>query len=120
MQILAGRSQTHGNSLVIMKVGKRVLGRLFLTGTSDFGKVEWTSANFLRNRRPWVSNSARNVQISALRYTVLEKRRDEIYSSQCIGKFCVDFNEDVHSKWVKRHMKYTVCGGSFFDKECKI
>ena len=64
---------------MVIKVGKRVLGRLFLTGTGDFAKVEWTSATFLPNRRPCVSNSARNVQISALRYTVPEKRSVEIY-----------------------------------------
>ena len=86
MQIVAGCPQKIGNSLVIIIVGKRVLGRLILTGTGDFAKVEWTSATFLRNRRPCVSNGARNVQISALRYMVPEKRRVEIYSSQCIGK----------------------------------
>ena len=86
MQIVAGCPQTNGNFLVIIRVGKRVLGRLFLTGKGNFAKVEWTSATFLWNRSSCVSNSGRNVQITALRYTGPEKRTVEIHSLQCIGK----------------------------------
>ena len=54
--------QNHEIVLVIIIVGKRVLERLFLSGTSDFGKVERTSV-----KRLCISGSTKNVQISASR-----------------------------------------------------
>ena len=88
-----------------------------MTGTSDFAKVEWTSATFLRNRIPCVSNSARNVQISALRNRVQKREELKYTVRSALAKFGVDFNKDVYSKWVKRHRKCTACRGSNFDKE---
>ena len=69
---VARRPQKHGNVLVIIIVGMRVLGGLFLTGTSDFGKVVWTSATISGIGRPRISSSAKNVQITASSYTVPE------------------------------------------------
>ena len=59
--------QNHEIVLVIIIVGKRVLERLVLSGTSVFGKVERTSV-----MRLCISGSTKNVQISASRYTVPE------------------------------------------------
>ena len=64
---------------------KRVLDRSFLTGTSDFGKVERTSATISRVGDPIIP-AADLGQISASRYKAPEKRRVRICSSQCSGE----------------------------------
>ena len=71
--------QKHGIILVRIIVGKCVLGRLFLSGTSNFGMVERTSATIF-GVRDCIPDSAKNVQILASRYTVPEQRRVEICS----------------------------------------
>ena len=85
-----------GIVLVIIIVGKCVLGRIFLSGTSDFGKVERTSAMIFRVR-DCISDSAKNIHISASRYTFPEWRRFEIRILQCVAKFGVDYYKDVYS-----------------------
>ena len=37
---------------MIIVMGKSVLGRLFLTGTRDFGKIEWASVTISGERNP--------------------------------------------------------------------
>ena len=88
--------QKHQIILVIIILGKCVLGRLFLSDTSDFGMVERTSAMIFRVRDT-VFPTALRAFISDSRYTVAEKRRVEICSSQCSRKFGVEFYKDVYS-----------------------
>ena len=47
---------------MIIVVGKSVLGRLFLTGTCDFGTIEWASVTISGERNPVFPDSAQNVQ----------------------------------------------------------
>ena len=55
---------------------------------------------------------------SQLRGTRFQKRVELKYTvHSAMAKFGVDLNKDVYSKWVKRHIKCTACGGSYFDKE---
>ena len=66
--------------------GKRVLDRTFLTGASDFSKVERTSATIFGVGTRDSGDRAKHVQISASRYNALEKRRIRFCSSQCSGE----------------------------------
>ena len=111
-------SQKHGIVLVIIIVGKCVLGRLFLSGTSNFGMVEQTSAAIFRVRDSVFLTALRTfkVQLRGTRF----QNREELKFAVCsaVPKFRVDFYKGVYSyKWVKRHMKSAACGGSYFEKE---
>ena len=75
--------QKHGIILVIIILGKMCSMTIIFSGTSDFGM---DISDDFRSERLRISDSAKNVQISALRYTVPEKRRVKICSSQCSGK----------------------------------
>ena len=66
--------QKHGIILVIIELGKCVLGRLFVSGTSDFGMVERISATIF-GESDTVFPTALRAFISDSRYTVAEKRR---------------------------------------------
>ena len=49
---------------------------------------------------------------------MFQKREELKYTNRsALANFGVDFNKDVYSKLVKKHMKCTACGGSYFDKE---
>ena len=111
--------QKHGNVLVIIIVGMRVLGRLFLTGTSDFRKVVWTSATISGVGDPVFPAVLRTFK-SQLRGTQFQNREVLKFAvGSAVAKFDADLNKDVYSKLVERHMKCAVCGGSYFEKECK-
>ena len=83
-------------------VGKRVLGRLFLTGTCDFAKVEWTSATFLWNISPVFPTALGTFkpQLSGARFQKREELKYTVRSA--LAKFGVYFNKDVYSKWMKK------------------
>ena len=57
-------------------VGKRVLDRSFLTGTSDFGKVERTSVTISGVRDPVIPAADLSTFKSQLRGTRLQKREE--------------------------------------------
>ena len=59
-----------------IKVGKRVLYRSFLTGTSEFGKVEWTSATIFVVGEPVIPAADLSTFKSQLRGTRLQKREE--------------------------------------------
>ena len=70
-------------------VGKRVLDRSFLTGTSDIGTVERTSATISGVGDPVVPAADLSTLKSQLRGTIYkapEKRRVRICCSQCSGE----------------------------------
>ena len=55
---------------------------------------------------------------SQLRGTRLQQREELKYTFRsALAKLGIDFNKDVYSKWIKRHMKCTACGGTYFDEE---
>ena len=90
-------------------VGKRVLDRSFLTGTSDFGKVATISGVGY----PLILSTFK----SQLRGTRLQKREELVFAvRRAVAKFGMDFYKDVCSEWVERHMQCAVCGGSYFEK----
>ena len=78
--------QKHGIILVIIILGKCVLGRLFFEWHKRFWDGRAGISDDFRSERLRISDNAKNGQISASRYTVPEKRRVEICSSQCSGK----------------------------------
>ena len=101
-------------------VGKRVLDLSFLTGTCDFGKVERTSATISGVGDPVISTADLSTFKSQLRSTRLQKREELEFAVRSeVAKFGIDFYKDVCSKWVERHMQCAVCGGSYFEKECR-
>ena len=63
--------------------GKTCTRSIILTGTSDFGKVERTSATISGMGYP---PNPKHIQISASRYKAPEKRRVSIRSSQRSGE----------------------------------
>ena len=98
---------------------KRVLDRSFLTGTSDFGKVERTSATISGVGYPLIPAADLSTFKSQLRGTRLQKREElEFAVRRAVAKFGIDFYKEVCSEWVERHMQCAVFGGSYFEKEC--
>ena len=101
-------------------VGKRVLDRSFLTGTSDFGKVERTSATISGVGDPVIPATDLSTFKSHLRGIRLQKREElEFANRSAVAKFGIDFYKDVCSEWVERHMQCAACGGSYCEKECR-
>ena len=100
---------------MIIMVGKRVLGRLFLTGTHNFGKVERTSATIARVGDPVFQTVLRmfKSQLRGSRFQDREELKFAVRSA--VAKFGVDFYKDVYSEFVERHMKCAGCGGSNFE-----
>ena len=95
--------------------GKTCTRSIILTGTSDFGKVERTSATISGVGYPLILSTFK----SQLRGTKLQKREELVFAvRRAVAKFGMDFYKDVCSEWVERHMQYAVCGGSYFEKEC--
>ena len=87
-----------------------------MTGTSDFDKVEWTSATISIVGDPVILAEDLSMFISQLQCTRLQER-DELEFAVCsaVAKFGVDFYKDVCSEWVEGHMQCAACGGSNFD-----
>ena len=57
---------------------------------------------------------------SQLRVTQFQNREVLKFAvGSAVAKFDADLNKDVYSKLVERQMKCAVCGGSYFEKECK-
>ena len=101
-------------------MGKRVLDRSFLTVTSDFVKVERTSATISGVGDPVIPAADLSTFKSHLRGTRLQKREAlEFAVRSAVAKFGIDFYKDVCSEWVERHMQCALCGGSYFEKECR-
>ena len=99
-------------------MGKRVLDRSFLTGTSDFGKVEWTSATISGEGDSVIPAADLSTFKSQLRGTRFQKREElEFAVRSAVAKFDIDFYKDVCSEWGERHMQCAACGGSYFEKE---
>ena len=97
---------------------KRVLDRSFLTGTSDFGKVEWTSVTISGVRDPVNPAADLSTFKSQPRGTRLQKREELDFAVRSeVAKFGVDFYKDVCSEWVERHMQCAACGRSYFGKK---
>ena len=95
-------------------VGKRVLDGTFLTGTSDFGKVERTSATISGVGCPLIPAADLSTFKSHLRGTRVQKREElEFAVRRAAAKFGIDFHKDVCSEWVERHMQCAVCGGPY-------
>ena len=90
-------SQKHGIVLVIVIVGKCVQGRLFLSGTSNFGIVERTSAAIFRMRDSVFPTALRTfkVQLRCTRFQNREELKFAICSA--VPKVRVDFYKDVYS-----------------------
>ena len=104
--------------LVNIIVGKRVLGRLFSTSTSDYGKVVRTSAMLSGVGDPVILATELSTFKSQLRFTRFQKREELKFAVRsAVAKFGVDFHKDVYSDWVDRHMQCAACGGSYFVKE---
>ena len=100
-------------------MGKRVLGQLFLTGTSDFDKVEWTSVTISGVGDPEIPATELTTFKSQLRGTQFQKIEGLKFAFlSAVVKFGVDFYKDVYSDWVERHMQCAACEGSYFMKEC--
>ena len=77
-------------------VGKRDLDRSFLTGTSDFGKVQGTSATIYGVRVLIIPSADLSTFKSQLRGTRLKKREElEFAVRSTLAKFGVDFYKDV-------------------------
>ena len=74
-------------------VRESVLDRSFLTGTSDFGKVERASATTSGVEDPVIQATELSPFKSWLRGTRLQKR-----DRSAVAKFGVDFNKDVYSE----------------------
>ena len=89
--------QKHGIILVIILLGKCVLGRLFLSGTSDFGMVERTSATIFGVRDSVFSTALRTFKFQ-LRGTRFKKREELKFAVRiAVAKFGVDLYKDVYS-----------------------
>ena len=89
-----------------------------MTGTSDFGKVEPTSATISGVGDPVLSAADLSTFKAQLRGTRLRKREElEFAVRSAVAKFGVDFYKDVCSEWVERHVQCAACGGSYFEKE---
>ena len=89
-----------------------------MTGTSDFGKVERTSATISGVGDPVIPAADLSRFKSQLRGTRPQKREElEFAVRSAVVKLGVDFYKDVCSEWVERHMQCAACGGSYFEKE---
>ena len=94
----------------IIKVGKRVLDQSFLTGTSDFGKVEQTSATISGVGDPIIPTTELSTIKSQLRGPRLQKREELKFAVRmAVAKFGVDIYKYVCSEWVERHMQCAAC-----------
>ena len=88
---------------MIIIVGRRVLGRLFLTGISDFWKVKRLSATISGVGDPVFPAVLRTFK-SQLRGTQFQNREVLKFAvGSAVAKFDVDFYKDVYSKLVERH-----------------
>ena len=95
--MVARRPQKHANRLVIIIVGKLVLGQLFLNGTSDIEEVERTSATISGVGGPVFPTFK-----SQLRGIVFQNREELKFAVRIsVAKFGVDFYKDVYSKLVE-------------------
>ena len=91
-------------------MGKRVLDRSFLTGTSDFGKVMRTSATISGVGDPVIPAADLSTFKSQLRGTRLQKREELGFAVRsAVTKFGVDFYKDKCSEWMERHMQCAAC-----------
>ena len=85
-------------------VGKRILDRSFLTGTSDLVR----SGGHQRRFSEWETrNSGDRASTfkSQLRVTCLQKREELNFAVRStVAKFRIDFYKDVSCEWVERHM----------------
>ena len=98
-------------------MGKRVLDRSFSTGTSDFGKVERTTATISRVGGPVIPAADLSTFNTQLRGTRLHNREElEFAVRSAVAILGVDFYKDVCSEWVERHIQCAACGGSYFEK----
>ena len=80
---------------MIIIVGKSVLGRLFLTGISDFEEVERTSAT-ISGVRDHIFLTALTMFKSQLRFQNRQELKFVVLSA--VAKFGTDFYKDVYSK----------------------
>ena len=81
-------------------MGNRVFERSFLTGTSDFGKVERTSATISGVGDPVIPAADPSTFKSQLRGTRSQKREELEFSVRsAVEKFGVDFYKGVCSDW---------------------
>ena len=102
-------------------VRKRIQGRLFSNGTSDFSKAERTSPTISEVGDPVNRATELSMFKSQLRGTWFQKREELKFAVRsAVVKFGVAFYKDVYSDWVERHMHCAAYGGSYFVKECKI
>ena len=85
-------------------MGKRVLDRSVLTGTSDFSKVERTPATIFGVGDPIIPAADLSTFKSQLRVTRLQKREEFKFAVRsAVAKFSVDFYKYVCSERVERH-----------------
>ena len=85
--------------LETITVGKHVLDRSFLTGTSDFGMVERTSATISELGDPVIPTADLSTFKSQLRGTRLQEREElEFAVPSAVAKFRIDFYKDVCSE----------------------
>ena len=81
--------------LVNIIVGKRVLGRLFSTSKSDFGKVVRTSAMLSGVGDPVILATELSTFKSQLRFTRFQKREElKFVVRSAVAKFDVDFHKN--------------------------
>ena len=77
-------------------MGKRVLDRSFLDGTSDISKFERTSATISGVGDPVIPAADLSTFKSQLRGTRLQKREElEFAVRSAVAKFGIDFYNDV-------------------------
>ena len=101
-------------------MGKHVPDRSFVTGTSNFGKVERTEATISGMGVPVILATELSTFKSQLRGTMLQKREElKFVVRSAVAKFGVDVYKDICSEWAERHMLCAALGGSYFEKECR-
>ena len=89
--------QKHAIILGIILVGKCILGRLFLSGTSNFGMVERTSAAIFGVRDSVFPKALITFKFQ-LRGTRFQSRKELKIAVRCaVAKFRVDFYKSVYS-----------------------
>ena len=92
-------------------MGTRVIWRSFLTGTSNFEKIERTLATIF---------SAKNIQTSLLRGTWFWSREKlEFAVCSAMARFGVYFYKAIFSEWMERYLKCADYWGSYFGKGMK-
>ena len=93
---------------------------IFEVGTSDFGKVERTSATTSGVGDPVIPATEISTLKPQLRGTRFQKREECRFTVRsAVAKFGIDFYKDVNSEWVERLMQCAACGSSYFEKEWK-